>query len=155
MVTLVSLWAFLKVLTAASTTFSFGPLLTSWKSQTRSVPVFSSFPEEELPEVWGAQAVATTRAARATAVQAGSFTGSFTESFIEHPPMGGRCNIRNGGFALHNTSEAMDYMNMSTRGLNHSVTTGRTMCNAARREDRRRTRRKGPRGAPERAPRAL
>lgn len=46
-------------------------------------------------------------------------------------------------------------MNMSTRGLNHSVTTGRTMCNGNRREDRRRTRRKGPRGASERASRAF
>ncbi|GJF20671.1 hypothetical protein SHO565_12350 [Streptomyces sp. HO565] len=33
-----------------------------------------------------------------------------------------RCNIRNDGFALHNTLEVMDYMNMSTRGLNHFVT---------------------------------
>lgn len=36
--------------------------------------------------------------------------------------MGVRCNIRNGCFALHNTSEAMEYMNMPTRGLNHFVT---------------------------------
>lgn len=27
-------------------------------------------------------------------------------------------------------------MNMSTRGLHHSVTTGRTMCNGTRRKDR-------------------
>lgn len=31
--------------------------------------------------------------------------------------------MRNDCFALHNTPEARDYMNMPTRGLNHSVTT--------------------------------
>lgn len=38
--------------TAASTTCSFGLLLTSWKSQTRRVPLFSSF-VARLSEVWG------------------------------------------------------------------------------------------------------
>ncbi|CAM5733788.1 hypothetical protein SALBM311S_03035 [Streptomyces alboniger] len=33
-----------------------------------------------------------------------------------------RCNICNDGFTLHNTTEARDYMNTSTRGLNHFVT---------------------------------
>lgn len=30
--------------------------------------------------------------------------------------------MRNEGFAVHNTSEAKDCMNATTRGLNHSVT---------------------------------
>ncbi len=30
--------------------------------------------------------------------------------------------MRNEGFAVHNTSEARDCMNTTTRGLNHSVT---------------------------------
>jgi hypothetical protein len=30
--------------------------------------------------------------------------------------------MRNEGFAVHNTPEAMDWMNTPTRGLNHSVT---------------------------------
>lgn len=156
MVTLVSLWAFSKVSTAASTTFSFGALLTSWKSQTRRVPDFSSFPEAELPELWGAQAVAT-RAPTASAVAAAAVrTERFSGSFIERPPVGVRCNMRNGGFALHNTPEAMEYMNMPTRGLHHSVTTGRTPCNARTTKPRhpargcrgpaRPTRRAAPRG---------
>jgi hypothetical protein len=48
-----------------------------------------------------------------------------------------RCNICNDCFALHNSLEAMDNMNMPTRGLHHFVT------------------RKSPRGASQRAPRAL
>lgn len=38
--------------------------------------------------------------------------------------------MRNEGFAVHNTSEARDFMNTPTRGLNHSVTGRRTPCNA-------------------------
>lgn len=51
--TLVPSWAFSKAATAVSTTFFLGWLPTSWKSQTRRVPVFSSLSEEELEEVWG------------------------------------------------------------------------------------------------------
>src|SRR5690606_22945499 len=36
------------------------------------------------------------------------------------------CNIRNGGFAVHNTPEARDRVSGATRGLNHSVTGRRT-----------------------------
>jgi hypothetical protein len=37
------------------------------------------------------------------------------------------CTMRNERFTVHNTTEAEDreYMNMSTRGLNHFVTRGR------------------------------
>ncbi len=35
----------------------------------------------------------------------------------------------NDCFALHNTPEARDFRITPTRGLNHSVTTGRTPCN--------------------------
>jgi hypothetical protein len=38
--------------------------------------------------------------------------------------------MRNEGFAVHNTPEARYCMNTPTRGLNHSVTGGRTPCNA-------------------------
>lgn len=51
--TLAPLWAFSKASTTESTTFSFGLLPTSWKSQTRRVPVLSSLSEEELSDVWG------------------------------------------------------------------------------------------------------
>ncbi len=40
------------------------------------------------------------------------------------------CNMRNDCFAVHNTPEARDCMNTPTRGLNHLVTGGRTLCNA-------------------------
>lgn len=73
-VTFVSSWAFSKPARTASTALSLGLLLTSWKSQTLSVPLFSSSPEEELSEVWGAQAVAvTTAAASRTARRGASF----------------------------------------------------------------------------------
>src|SRR5690606_34135665 len=65
-VTSVPLCAFSNSATTESTTCSLGLLLTSWKSQTRSVPDFSSLPEEVSPEVWGAQAAVATRAASAT-----------------------------------------------------------------------------------------
>ena len=55
--TLVPLCASVKAATASSTTFSLGVLLTSWKSQTRRVPLFSSF-LALLSDVCGAQAVA-------------------------------------------------------------------------------------------------
>lgn len=38
--------------------------------------------------------------------------------------------MRNEGFAVHNTTEAGDYGNTATRGLNHSVTGRRTPRNA-------------------------
>jgi hypothetical protein len=41
-----------------------------------------------------------------------------------------RCNMRNAGFAVHNTPEARDWVNRATRGLNHSVTGRRTLRNA-------------------------
>lgn len=70
------LWAFPKSATAASTTFSLGLLPTSWNSQTRSVPVFSS-PLAPVSEVCGAQAVAvrpaSTSAAAGAAIRAESF----------------------------------------------------------------------------------
>src|SRR6478609_6907655 len=73
-------WDFSKAATAASTTFCLGLLPTSWKSQTRSVPVFLS-PSELVSEVCGAQAVAvrpaSTRAAAGAAIRA--------ESFIRNP----------------------------------------------------------------------
>ena len=50
--TFAPLWVFSKAATAASTTFSLGLLPTSWKSQTRSVPVFSS-PSEPVSDVCG------------------------------------------------------------------------------------------------------
>jgi hypothetical protein len=37
--------------------------------------------------------------------------------------------MRNEGFAVHNTPEAMDCMNTPTRGLNHSVTGRRILRN--------------------------
>ncbi|GAA3835491.1 hypothetical protein GCM10023083_79540 [Streptomyces phyllanthi] len=53
-------------------------------------------------------------------------------SFMEFSSEGGVCcNMRNEGFALYNTSEVREYMNMPTRGLNHSVTGGSTPCNGA------------------------
>ncbi|CAM5616678.1 hypothetical protein SCYAM73S_07757 [Streptomyces cyaneofuscatus] len=60
--TLVSSCAFSNAATAASTTFSLGLLPTSWKSQTRSVPLLSS-PFALVSEVCGAQAVAWRRLA--------------------------------------------------------------------------------------------
>lgn len=74
-------WCFFsKAATACSTTCSLGLLLTSWKSQTRRVPVFSSV--VALPsEVWGAQAVAvrpaSSRAAAGAVTRAVTRAGSF------------------------------------------------------------------------------
>lgn len=96
-VTFVSSCAFSKSARTASTTFSLGLLLTSWNSQTRSVPLFSSLPEEELSDVWGAQAVAATTAAASSTARRGRASWSL--------PPGVRCNICNDGFALHNTQE--------------------------------------------------
>lgn len=77
-VTFVSACAFSKAARAASTTFSFGLLLTSWNSQTRRVPLFSSLPEEELSDAWGAQAVAATTAAASSTARRGRASWSLS-----------------------------------------------------------------------------
>ncbi len=118
--TSVSSCAFSNSATTESTTCFLGSLLTSWKSQTRRVPVFSSFSEEELSDVWGEQAAAVAR----TAATATRRADSFMELLLRT-----RCSIRNTGFAVHNTTEAMEWVNHATRGLNHSVTGRRTLCN--------------------------
>lgn len=81
--TLVLSCAFSKAATTESTTFSFGWLPTSWKSQTRRVPVFSSFSEEELEDVCGAQAV-TARAVSSTASLGASFMERSSERALQH-----------------------------------------------------------------------
>ncbi|CAM5695564.1 hypothetical protein SCHAM137S_06550 [Streptomyces chartreusis] len=75
--------SFSKSATTASTTFSFGWLPTSWNSQTRRVPVFSSLSEEELSEVWGAQAV-TARAVSSTASLGASFMERSSGRALQH-----------------------------------------------------------------------
>jgi hypothetical protein len=111
-----SSWAFSKAATTESTTFSFGLLPTSWKSQTRRVPVCSSLSEEVLPDVWGG-AGADDDGCQQDGQSGGELHGVFLRA---------RCKSCNDGFALHNTPEAREWMNSSTRGLNHSVTSGRS-----------------------------
>ncbi|CAD5954596.1 exported protein of unknown function [Streptomyces sp. KY75] len=94
-------WLFSNAATASSTTFSLGLLPTSWKSQTRRVPLFSS-PFALVSEVCGAQAVAvrpaSTSAATGAAIRA--------ESFIREPLPVIRCIMCNVRFVLHNWQES-------------------------------------------------
>ncbi|CAM5279391.1 hypothetical protein STANM309S_02205 [Streptomyces tanashiensis] len=77
-------WLFSKAATACWTTCSLGLLLTSWKSQTRRVPLFSSAVAVP-PDVWGAQAVAVRPASRSAAAEAVTLAGSFRADFMADP----------------------------------------------------------------------
>lgn len=82
--TLVPLWAFSKSATTESTTLAFGSLPTSWKSHTRRVPLWSSFSEDELSEVWGAQPATTAAAATSTANLGASFMERSSVRALQH-----------------------------------------------------------------------